>query len=186
METKSCHNANFVITGGTTGCHNNLWCHQWWQSHQLLVFSVFASILGFQCIFETIYFDGVMQKRCNHLLLMHWSLVSFALSHQNEMHPWTKANYHSCSNKNLGTKITTSLFFSFSKPIRKLEFVFFLFSSPLLLVTHRLTPNLSLTCSPSWEPKHSWHGYLDLSLMIICNMQTFLCNFQKQKIPTIH
>ena len=27
------HNTNFVIAGGTTGCHNdNLWCHQRWQS----------------------------------------------------------------------------------------------------------------------------------------------------------
>ena len=23
---KSHHDANFIITGGTTGCHNNLWC----------------------------------------------------------------------------------------------------------------------------------------------------------------
>ena len=40
---ESCHNANFVITGGTGGCHyDNLWCHQWWQklaSWQLSIFS---------------------------------------------------------------------------------------------------------------------------------------------------
>ena len=33
VKTKSCHDANFVIIGGTTGCrYDNLWCHQWWQS----------------------------------------------------------------------------------------------------------------------------------------------------------
>ena len=33
LKTKSCHNANFVITGGTIGCHNNnLQCPQWQQS----------------------------------------------------------------------------------------------------------------------------------------------------------
>ena len=27
------HDANFVLNGGTTGCHDdNLWCHQWQQS----------------------------------------------------------------------------------------------------------------------------------------------------------
>ena len=27
------HDADFVVTGSTTGCHNdNLWCYQWWQS----------------------------------------------------------------------------------------------------------------------------------------------------------
>ena len=32
-KANSCHDANFVITGGTKGCHHdNLWCHQWWQS----------------------------------------------------------------------------------------------------------------------------------------------------------
>ena len=30
MKTESCHDANFVITGDTAGCHNdNLRCHQW-------------------------------------------------------------------------------------------------------------------------------------------------------------
>ena len=30
LKTVSCHDANFVITGGT-GCHeDSLWCHQWW------------------------------------------------------------------------------------------------------------------------------------------------------------
>ena len=33
LETESYHDANFVITGSTGGCHNdNLRCHQWWQS----------------------------------------------------------------------------------------------------------------------------------------------------------
>ena len=33
LKTKSCHNANFVATGGTVGCHiDNLRCHQWRQS----------------------------------------------------------------------------------------------------------------------------------------------------------
>ena len=32
LKTKSCHNANIVITAGTGGCHyDNLRCHQWWQ-----------------------------------------------------------------------------------------------------------------------------------------------------------
>ena len=32
-KTESCNDANFVITGGTGGCHyDNLQCHQWWQS----------------------------------------------------------------------------------------------------------------------------------------------------------
>ena len=34
--------ANFVVTGGTTGCHDNLWCHQCQQSrhHDDFKFSV--------------------------------------------------------------------------------------------------------------------------------------------------
>ena len=32
LKTQSCHHANFFITGGISGCHNdNHWCHQWWQ-----------------------------------------------------------------------------------------------------------------------------------------------------------
>ena len=47
MSSASCHNANFVITGGTGGCHkDNLQCHQWWQSwhHNNSRFSVFIFI----------------------------------------------------------------------------------------------------------------------------------------------
>ena len=41
LKTLSCHNANYVITGGTTGCHDNLQCHHWWQSwHMTSRFSV--------------------------------------------------------------------------------------------------------------------------------------------------
>ena len=46
----SLHDANFVITGGTTGCHSNsLWCHQWWQSwhHGNYEFSAFSCIWQF-------------------------------------------------------------------------------------------------------------------------------------------
>ena len=33
LELKTCHDANFVIIGGTGICHkDNLWCHQWRQS----------------------------------------------------------------------------------------------------------------------------------------------------------
>ena len=33
LRPKCCQDANFVITGGTGGCHkDNLPCHQWWQS----------------------------------------------------------------------------------------------------------------------------------------------------------
>ena len=33
QQTKSRHDANFVVTGGTGGCHNdNHRCHQWRQS----------------------------------------------------------------------------------------------------------------------------------------------------------
>ena len=33
LKTKIFHDANFVIIGGTRGCHHDkLWCHQWWQS----------------------------------------------------------------------------------------------------------------------------------------------------------
>ena len=28
----SCHGTGFVVAGGTTGCHNNLWCRQGWQN----------------------------------------------------------------------------------------------------------------------------------------------------------
>ena len=42
LKNKSCHDANFVITGGTAGCYDNLQCHQWWQSwhHEDSWFSV--------------------------------------------------------------------------------------------------------------------------------------------------
>ena len=43
LKTENCHDANFVITGGTGGCHyDNLQCHQWWQSwhHDCSWFSV--------------------------------------------------------------------------------------------------------------------------------------------------
>ena len=43
MTTKSDNHANFVITDGTAGCHHdNLRCHQWWQSwhHNISLFSV--------------------------------------------------------------------------------------------------------------------------------------------------
>ena len=33
LKTETCRNANFVVAGGTAGCHNdNLWCRQWYQS----------------------------------------------------------------------------------------------------------------------------------------------------------
>ena len=32
LKSQSRHDANFVITDGTGGCHNNLRCHQWRQS----------------------------------------------------------------------------------------------------------------------------------------------------------
>ena len=47
LKSKGCHNAKFVIAGGTGGCRNdNLLCHQRrqsWPLRQLLVFSVLYS-----------------------------------------------------------------------------------------------------------------------------------------------
>ena len=45
------HDANFVITGGTTGCRDdNLWCHQWWQSwHHDNSLSVFSNYVWPGC-----------------------------------------------------------------------------------------------------------------------------------------
>ena len=47
VKLKSCHDANFVITVGPTGCHyDNLWCYQRWQSwhHDNSPFSVMANL----------------------------------------------------------------------------------------------------------------------------------------------
>ena len=44
-ETESRHGANFVVTGGTVGCHNdNLRCHLIWH-HDDLVFSVVTVVM---------------------------------------------------------------------------------------------------------------------------------------------
>ena len=35
LKNESCNDESFVISGGTAGCHHdNLQCHQWWQSWQ--------------------------------------------------------------------------------------------------------------------------------------------------------
>ena len=55
LKTKSCHDANFVITGGTAGCHyDNLQCHQLRQSwyYDESVFIVFTNIF---CAYIDVY-----------------------------------------------------------------------------------------------------------------------------------
>ena len=59
LGTKSCHDANFVVTFGAAGGHyDSLWCNQWWQGlhhddSQFLVlfcYALFWSILW--CVFS--------------------------------------------------------------------------------------------------------------------------------------
>ena len=47
LETKSCHDANFAITGGT-GCfgYDNLWCCQWQQSWWFVMMSTLSSLVA--------------------------------------------------------------------------------------------------------------------------------------------
>ena len=66
LKTERCHHdGNFVITGGTRGCHyDNLWCLQWWQSwhHENSGFSVDAiPYLAHYCMFT--WHTGEMEQK---------------------------------------------------------------------------------------------------------------------------
>ena len=66
----SCHDANFVVTGSNTGCHNdNLWCCQWWQSwhlgyYQFLVDLIFSDrvLWWFFCLVIGLYQSGLPEQ----------------------------------------------------------------------------------------------------------------------------
>ena len=67
LKTKSCRNANFDVTGGTVGCHNdNLRCHQWRQSwhYDNSWFSVYVN--------STLWFTHILRNanNCYYVLLM--------------------------------------------------------------------------------------------------------------------
>ena len=88
VKLDSCHDANFVVTGSTTGCHyDNLWCHQWRQSwHQDdTLFSIYThSLVCCGCI---INFCGYITCFCALL----WYIYPYSLG----LIPWPLGQLYS-------------------------------------------------------------------------------------------
>ena len=90
-KSKCCHDANFVITGGTAGCCANLLCHQWWQSwhHDNSWFPV-----------EHIYwicnsYEGLVDRlgpKRQVIDIFHKSFPYFRNFHSKQMHQWCSVN----------------------------------------------------------------------------------------------
>ena len=79
LNTENCHDAIFVVTGGTGGCHDNHRCHQWRQSchHDDTRFSVYVSkmkctIIIIHCTCRTYFMHTLVIDKISptHLYIM--------------------------------------------------------------------------------------------------------------------
>ena len=78
-KTMGCHDSNFVITGGTGGCHkDNLRCHRWWQcwNHDTPVSTTPGATIDGKLLSQppwtpgvsVIFWSSLQQELCSHLL----------------------------------------------------------------------------------------------------------------------
>ena len=80
LKTESCHNANFVVTGGTVSCHkDNLRCRQWRQSwhHDDSRFSVHRLQIGLALLLLLWLCPHSLIDSCDPLQTDAWSSMCF-------------------------------------------------------------------------------------------------------------